>query len=80
MPTVTGELHRPQARFSPVNFTEYPRFLMPANRYFTTGEKKAVMVTMRCGRLPSTACWAARAMSYNRTKRSANFETTSALA
>jgi hypothetical protein len=31
MPTVTGELHRPQARFSPVNFTEYPRFLMPAN-------------------------------------------------
>jgi hypothetical protein len=31
MPTVTGEVHRPQARFSPVNFTEYPRFLMPAN-------------------------------------------------
>lgn len=31
MPTVTGELHRCQARFSPVNFTEYPRFLMPAN-------------------------------------------------
>jgi hypothetical protein len=31
MPTVTGELHRSQARFSPVNFTEYPRFLMPAN-------------------------------------------------
>lgn len=31
MPNVTGELHRPQARFSPVNFTEYPRFLMPAN-------------------------------------------------
>jgi hypothetical protein len=32
MPTVTGEVHRPQARFSPVNFTEYPRFLMPANK------------------------------------------------
>jgi len=32
MPTVTGELHRSQARFSPVNFTEYPRFLMPANK------------------------------------------------
>jgi hypothetical protein len=31
MPTVTGELHRSQARFSLVNFTEYPRFLMPAN-------------------------------------------------
>lgn len=31
MPTVTGELHRFQARFSPVNFTEYPRFLTPAN-------------------------------------------------
>jgi hypothetical protein len=31
MPTVTGELHRSQARFSPVNFTEYPRFLMPVN-------------------------------------------------
>jgi hypothetical protein len=31
MPTVTGEVHRPQARFSPVNFTEYPRFLMLAN-------------------------------------------------
>jgi hypothetical protein len=31
MPTVAGELHRPQARFSPVNFTEYPRFLTPAN-------------------------------------------------
>jgi hypothetical protein len=32
MPIVTGELHRPQARFSPVNFTEYPRVLMPANK------------------------------------------------
>jgi hypothetical protein len=31
MPIVTGELHRPQARSSPVNFTEYPRFLMPVN-------------------------------------------------
>jgi hypothetical protein len=31
MPTVTGEVHRSQPRFSPVNFTEYPRFLMPAN-------------------------------------------------
>jgi hypothetical protein len=31
MPTVTGEVHRPQARFSPVSFTEYPRFLMPTN-------------------------------------------------
>lgn len=31
MPTVTGELHRSQARLSPVNFTECPRFLMPAN-------------------------------------------------
>ena len=31
MPTVTGELHRSQARSSPVNFTEYPRFLMPTN-------------------------------------------------
>jgi hypothetical protein len=35
MPTVTGEVHRPQARFSPVNFTEYPRFLMPANNSST---------------------------------------------
>jgi hypothetical protein len=25
-------VHRFQARFSPVNFTEYPRFLMPANK------------------------------------------------
>jgi len=31
MPTVTGELHRSQPRSSPVNFTEYPRFFMPAN-------------------------------------------------
>jgi hypothetical protein len=28
----TGELHRPATRFSPVNFTEYPRFVAPANR------------------------------------------------
>ena len=27
----TGELHRLQARVSPVNFTEYPRFLLPIN-------------------------------------------------
>ena len=31
MPILTGELHRSQARYSPVNFTEYLRFLMPAN-------------------------------------------------
>ena len=31
MHTVTGEVHRLQPRSSPVNFTEYPRFLMPAN-------------------------------------------------
>jgi hypothetical protein len=31
MPTFTGEVHRSHPRFSPVNFSEYPRFLMPAN-------------------------------------------------
>ena len=28
-------------------------------RGITTGEREAVQVTTRCGRLPSTACWAA---------------------
>jgi hypothetical protein len=42
IPIVTGELHRPQARFSPVNFTEYPRFLMPA----TTGSWPATLATL----------------------------------
>jgi hypothetical protein len=28
----TGELHRLQARVSPVNFTEYPRVLVPINK------------------------------------------------
>jgi hypothetical protein len=30
-PPFTGELHRLQARFSPVNFTEFPRVLVPVN-------------------------------------------------
>ena len=41
MPTITGELHRSQVRFSPVNFTEYPRFLMPANKPDTKRLKMA---------------------------------------
>ncbi len=32
----TGEVHRFQARSSPVNFTEYPRFLVPVNRCSVT--------------------------------------------
>jgi hypothetical protein len=36
----TGELHRPQARVSPVNFTEYPRFLVPINRSLLPTERR----------------------------------------
>ena len=46
----TGELHRPQARFSPVNFTEYPRFLVPANNRGTdVTSRRALMVSRSLG-------------------------------
>jgi hypothetical protein len=44
----SGELHRHQARFSPVNFTEYSRVLTPANRSL----RRSHAVTQRAGTRP----------------------------
>jgi hypothetical protein len=56
MPTVTGELHRPQARFSPVNFTEYPRFLMPANNHRRSAPAKSSAGTVLPSKSTGPAC------------------------